>query len=176
MSEFHETIKMYFSFSFVQYAFIAGIMIVIVSSLLGITLVLKRFSYIGDGLSHTAFGAMAMASVLKISHSIIFVLPVTVFFAILILCTIENGKTIILFTFVLIFASSCNKKNDFTSVDQNWDLTGCCPSGLNFIPPDSMIYPYDFPEAGAFVTVTGTMEKAFNGKSNELYFFMEDCS
>lgn len=119
MSEFLETIKMYFSFSFVQYAFIAGIMIAIVSSLLGVTLVLKRFSYIGDGLSHTAFGAMAMASVLKISHSIIFVLPVTVFFDILILCTIENGKTIILFTFVLIFASSCNKKNDFTSVDQN---------------------------------------------------------
>ena len=51
----------------------------LVSSLLGVTLVLKRFSYIGDGLSHTAFGAMAMASVLKISHSIIFVLPVTVF-------------------------------------------------------------------------------------------------
>lgn len=110
MSEFLETIKMYFSFSFVQYAFIAGIMIAIVSSLLGVTLVLKRFSYIGDGLSHTAFGAMAMASVLKTSHSIIFVLPVTVFFAILILCTIENGKTMILFTFVLIFASSCNKK------------------------------------------------------------------
>ena len=80
MSEFLETIKMYFSFPFVQYAFIAGIMIAIVSSLLGVTLVLKRFSYIGDGLSHTAFGAMAMASVLKISHSIIFVLPVTVFF------------------------------------------------------------------------------------------------
>lgn len=110
MSEFLETIKMYFSFSFVQYAFIAGIMIAIVSSLLGVTLVLKRFSYIGDGLSHTAFGAMTMTSVLKISHSIIFVLPVTVFFAILILCTIENGKTMILFTFVLIFASSCNKK------------------------------------------------------------------
>ena len=92
MSEFLETIKMYFSFSFVQYAFIASIMIAIVSSLLGVTLVLKRFSYIGDGLSHTAFGAMAMASVLKTSHSIIFVLPVTVFFAILILCTKENSK------------------------------------------------------------------------------------
>ena len=76
----------------------------------------------------------------------------------------------------MIFYNPSYIKNDFTSVDQNWDLTGCCPSGLNFIPPDSMIYPYDFPEAGAFVTVTGTMEKAFNGKSNELYFFMEDCS
>lgn len=92
MSELFETIKMYFSFSFVQYAFIAGIMIAIVSSLLGVTLVLKRFSYIGDGLSHTAFGAMALASVLKISHSTIFVLPVTVLFAVLILCAKENSK------------------------------------------------------------------------------------
>ena len=83
MTELFETIKLYFSFSFVTYAFIAGIMIAIVSSLLGVTLVLKRFSYIGDGLSHTAFGAMALASVLKISHSTIFVLPVTVLFAIL---------------------------------------------------------------------------------------------
>ena len=92
MTELFETIKLYFSFSFVTYAFIAGIMIAIVSSLLGVTLVLKRFSYIGDGLSHTAFGAMALASVLKISHSTIFVLPVTVLFAILILCAKENSK------------------------------------------------------------------------------------
>lgn len=92
MNELAETLKMYLSFSFVQYAFVAGIMIAIVSSLLGVTLVLKRFSYIGDGLSHTAFGAMAMASVLKISHSTIFVLPVTVLFAILILCAKGNSK------------------------------------------------------------------------------------
>lgn len=92
MTGLFETIKLYFSFSFVTYAFIAGIMIAIVSSLLGVTLVLKRFSYIGDGLSHTAFGAMALASVLKISHSTIFVLPVTVLFAILILCAKENSK------------------------------------------------------------------------------------
>lgn len=58
----------------------------------------------------------------------------------------------------------------------NWDLTGCCPSELNYIPPDSMIYPYDFPEAGAFVTVTGTMKEAFNGKSNELYFLWKTVS
>lgn len=92
MSDFFGTIKMYFSFSFVQYAFISGIMIAVVSSLLGVTLVLKRFSYIGDGLSHTAFGAMALASVLKISHSTIFVLPVTVLFAVIILCAKENSK------------------------------------------------------------------------------------
>jgi len=87
-----ETLKMYFSFSFVQYAFIAGIMIALSTSLLGVTLVLKRFSYIGDGLSHTAFGAMAIASVLRISNDTVFVLPVTVFCAIIILCAKENSK------------------------------------------------------------------------------------
>ena len=53
----------------------------------------------------------------------------------------------------------------------NWDLTGCCPSGLNFIPPASMIYPDNFPESSSLITVIGTMKEAFNGKSNELYFF-----
>lgn len=90
--ELLETIKMYFSFSFVQYAFIAGIMIALSSSLLGVTLVLKRFSYIGDGLSHTAFGAMAIASVLKLSNDTIFILPVTILSAIIILCASENSK------------------------------------------------------------------------------------
>lgn len=92
MTSFLETIKMYFSFSFVTYAFVAGIMTAIVSSLLGVTLVLKRFSYIGDGLSHTAFGAMAIASVLNLSSDTIFVLPITVLFAIVILCAKENSK------------------------------------------------------------------------------------
>ena len=65
MTEFFQTLQTYFSFSFVQYGFIAGIMIAAASSLLGVILVLKRFSYIGDGLSHTAFGAMAIASILN---------------------------------------------------------------------------------------------------------------
>lgn len=92
MSELLETLRMYFSFSFVVYAFIAGVMISIASSLLGVTLVLKRFSYIGDGLSHTAFGAMAVASILKITNNTVFVLPVTIVCAILILCAKENSK------------------------------------------------------------------------------------
>ena len=53
------------------------------SSLLGVTLVLKRFSFIGDGLSHVAFGAMAVASVLNLSNNTIFILPVTIICAIL---------------------------------------------------------------------------------------------
>ena len=54
----------YLQYPFVRYALITGILIALCSSLLGVTLVLKRFSYIGDGLSHVAFGAMAVASVL----------------------------------------------------------------------------------------------------------------
>ena len=92
MISLFETLRNYFSFSFVVYAFVAGIMIALSSSLLGVTLVLKRFSYIGDGLSHTAFGAMAVASILKISNSTVFVLPVTMVCAILILCTKESSK------------------------------------------------------------------------------------
>ena len=92
MSEIIDTIVTYFDFSFVRYAFLAGTMIALASSLLGVTLVLKRFSYIGDGLSHAAFGAMAIASVLKISKSTVFVLPVTVLCAIIILCAKENSK------------------------------------------------------------------------------------
>ena len=92
MTEFFQTLQTYFSFSFVQYGFIAGIMIAAASSLLGVILVLKRFSYIGDGLSHTAFGAMAIASILKISGSTVFVLPFTVICAIIILCAKENSK------------------------------------------------------------------------------------
>ena len=54
----------YLSYPFVRYAFIAGVLTALCSSLLGLTLVLKRYSFIGDGLSHVAFGAMAIAAVL----------------------------------------------------------------------------------------------------------------
>ena len=64
----------YFSFPFVRYAFIVGILIALCSSLLGVTLVLKRFSFIGDGLSHVAFGAMAIAAVLNLSNNMLIVL------------------------------------------------------------------------------------------------------
>lgn len=86
------TLIQYFHFSFVQYAFIVGILIAICSSLLGVTLVLKRFSFIGDGLSHVAFGAMAIASVLNLSNNMYLVLPFTVVAAILLLRTGKNTK------------------------------------------------------------------------------------
>ena len=62
-----ETLKLYLQYPFVRYALIVGVLIALCSSLLGVTLVLKRFSFIGDGLSHVAFGAMAVAAVLNLS-------------------------------------------------------------------------------------------------------------
>ena len=86
------TLIHYFSFSFVQYAFIVGVLISLCSSLLGVTVVLKRFSFIGDGLSHVAFGAMAIAAVLNLSNNMYLVLPFTVIAAILLLRTGKNTK------------------------------------------------------------------------------------
>ncbi|MBR5229710.1 MAG: metal ABC transporter permease [Firmicutes bacterium] len=82
----------YLSYSFVRYAFIAGILVALCSSLLGVTLVLKRYSFMGDGLSHVAFGAMAVAAVFSISNELIIVLPVTIIAAILLLKGGRNAK------------------------------------------------------------------------------------
>lgn len=82
----------YLSYSFVQYALITGVLIALCSSLLGVTLVLKRYSFMGDGLSHVAFGAMAVAAVLNITGEMIVVLPVTILCAILLLKTGQNAK------------------------------------------------------------------------------------
>ena len=71
-------LALYLQYPFVQYALIVGTLIALCSSLLGVTLVLKRFSFIGDGLSHVAFGAMAVAGVLRLSDNMALVLPVTV--------------------------------------------------------------------------------------------------
>lgn len=82
----------YLSYPFVRYAFIAGILTALCSSLLGVTLVLKRYSFIGDGLSHVAFGAMAIAAVLSLKAELEVVLPVTVVSAVLLLRTGQNTK------------------------------------------------------------------------------------
>ena len=86
------TLIQYFNYSFVQYAFIVGILISLCSSLLGVTLVLKRFSFIGDGLSHVAFGAMSIAAVLNLSNNMYLVLAFTVVAAVLLLRTGKNTK------------------------------------------------------------------------------------
>lgn len=87
-----ETISLYMTYPFVRYALITGTLIALCSSLLGVTLVLKRFSFIGDGLSHVAFGAMAVAAILDIAKLNLFVLPVTVICAVLLLQSGQNAK------------------------------------------------------------------------------------
>ncbi len=87
-----EKFGMYLQYPFVRYALIVGVLIALCSSLLGVTLVLKRFSFIGDGLSHVAFGAMAIAAVLNVTNEMLLVLPVTVVSAVLLLRTGQNTK------------------------------------------------------------------------------------
>ena len=87
-----QTLQFYLSYPFVRYALIVGTLIALCSSLLGVTLVLKRFSYIGDGLSHVAFGALAVATLFDLNNTSIVVMPVTVLAAILILRTGQNPK------------------------------------------------------------------------------------
>ncbi len=85
MTELLEQFSTYFSFPFVRYALIVGVLISLCSSLLGVTLVLKRFSFIGDGLSHVAFGALSIATVLKLNNTMFLVLPLTILCAVVIL-------------------------------------------------------------------------------------------
>lgn len=87
-----EKFEYYIEYPFVRYALIVGVLIALCSSLLGVTLVLRRFSFIGDGLSHVAFGAMAVATIFNLTNDTIFIMPVTVLAAILFLKTGQNTK------------------------------------------------------------------------------------
>lgn len=92
MLDLFEKIASFFTFEFVQYAFIVGILIALCSSLLGVTLVLKRFSFIGDGLSHMAFCAMTVATVVGLTNNMIVTLPVTIITAVILLKTSTNAR------------------------------------------------------------------------------------
>lgn len=92
MSGLIQEFQFYMSYPFVRYALIVGVLIALCSSLLGVTLVLKRFSFIGDGLSHVAFGALAIATVLKIANVNLFIMPVTIVCAVLLLRTGNNTR------------------------------------------------------------------------------------
>ena len=92
MNNIFETLEFYLSFPFVRYALIVGILISLCAALLGVILVLKRFSYIGEGLSHTAFGTMAIAAILNLTNDSLLVIPVTIICAILLLKTSQNKK------------------------------------------------------------------------------------
>ena len=96
-----ELLKYYLGLDFVRYAFITSVFIALSSSLLGVPLVLRRFSFIGDGLSHVAFFAMAVATALnvilkatnfQISNTMYIILPITIISAILLLRTSNNTK------------------------------------------------------------------------------------
>lgn len=92
MSQIIEKLTLYWAYPFVRYALVVGVLIALCSSLLGVTLVLKRFSFIGDGLSHVAFGAMSIATVLQISNKMPLVMAITILSAILLLRTGQNTK------------------------------------------------------------------------------------
>ena len=93
MNDTLSLLALYLSKPFVQKALIVGVLIALCSSLLGVTLVLKRLSFIGDGLSHVAFGGMAIAAVLGLgSINMYVILPITVISAIVILSAGQNAK------------------------------------------------------------------------------------
>ncbi|MBR5360242.1 MAG: metal ABC transporter permease, partial [Lachnospiraceae bacterium] len=87
-----EKLALYMQYPFVRYALIVGVLIALCSSLLGVTLVLKRFSFIGDGLSHVAFGAMSVATVVGLSNNMIIILPITILSAVLLLKNGQNAR------------------------------------------------------------------------------------
>ena len=92
MSNFSEQLHMYLSHSFVLYALIVGVSIALCAAMVGVTLVLKRFSFIGDGLSHVAFGAMTVGTILHVSSNLYVTMPITIIAAILLLRSSQNSK------------------------------------------------------------------------------------
>ena len=92
MNAMMDKLVTYFEHPFVRYALIVGIFVSLCSSLLGVTLVLKRFSFIGDGLSHVAFGAISVSAVAGLTNNMFVVLPVTVLCAVLLLKGGVNAK------------------------------------------------------------------------------------
>ncbi|NLG24357.1 MAG: metal ABC transporter permease [Clostridiales bacterium] len=129
MAELFSKIPYYFGFPFVRYALLAGVLISLCSSLLGVSLVLKRFSFIDDGLSHVAFGAMAIAALFSLSSEMIVVLPVTVLSAVLLLrvggrarvrgdaalAMISTGAMAIGYLVLNVFSASANVSGDVCS-------------------------------------------------------------
>ena len=83
---------MYLQYPFVRYALIVSVLVALCSALLGVTLVLRRYSFIGDGLSHVAFGAMSVATVMNLTNEMLLILPVTVISAVLLLKRGKNAK------------------------------------------------------------------------------------
>ena len=80
-----------FSYPFMQRALIAGVLVSLCAALLGVSLVLKRYSMIGDGLSHVSFGALAIAVALGVTP-LWFSIPVVILAAFLLLRVADNPR------------------------------------------------------------------------------------
>ncbi|NCC19740.1 metal ABC transporter permease [Candidatus Saccharibacteria bacterium] len=182
-----EKLVLYFEYPFVRYALIVGILIALCSSLLGVTLVLKRLSFIGDGLAHVAFGAVAIAAVLNLSNNIFITAPVTVLCAILLLRTGQNtkikgdaavamlsvGALAIGYLLMNVFSTSSNLSGDVcttlfgsTSILTLRPMDVYVSIGLSiiviavFILFYNKIFAVTFDES--FATATGTSAKQYN--------------
>ena len=119
----------YFTHDIVWYALLVGLLISVCAALFGVILVLKRFSFIGDGLSHVAFGATAIATVFSAVDSIFIVMPITVVAAILLLragkrarlggdsaiAVVSVGALALGYLLISIFPSSSNVAGDVCS-------------------------------------------------------------
>lgn len=125
-----ETLELYLQYPFVINALIVGVLIALCSSLLGVTLVLKRFSFIGDGLAHVAFGALCVATVMNFANKMLLTLPLTILCAVLILrggqrtkikgdaiiAMISVGSLAFGYLLMNVFAASSNLSGDVCSV------------------------------------------------------------
>lgn len=84
-------IKTMFSYEFMVQAIVVGVLVSICASLLGVSMVLKRYSMIGDGLSHVGFAALALAAALNVAP-LRFAIPVCVVAAFFLLRISSNSK------------------------------------------------------------------------------------
>ena len=132
-----EILKTMFSYSFIIRAFIVGILLSVCCGLLGITLVLKKFSMIGDGLSHVGFGAMTVALALNVTPMYIAV-PVMVAAAFLLL-KLRNNSTVNGDAAIAMISASSIAVGI---------VAASCSGGLN-----TDVYSYMF---GSILTVSGT--------------------
>lgn len=181
-----ETVTSYFSYTFVRYAVIAGVLIALCAALLGVSLVLKRYSMIGDGLSHVAFGAIAVAAVCNAAPMAV-ALPVTIAAAILLLglnsstkikgdaaiAMISVGTLALGYLLLNVFSASSNVSGDvcttlFGSTSiltlSKTDVILCLALTavviLVFVLFYNRIFAVTFDEG--FASATGTNTKAYN--------------
>ena len=181
-----ETLTTYFSYPFVRYALIAGVLIALCAALLGVSLVLKRYSMIGDGLSHVAFGAMAVATVCGLAPMTV-TLPITIVAAVILLritgsskikgdaaiAMISVGALALGYLLLNIFSASANVSGDvcttlFGSTSiltlSQTDVILCAVLALIvilvFVLFYHKIFAVTFDEG--FASATGTNAKAYN--------------